>query len=100
MFKRGKATSEVGSAHATDIPEFYASSAEPDFQGTDFLVNFINTGNPNMDAKTPIFWPEYNTSATEPPLLTFLDPSLLNITTDTYRLAPIDAMIALLRQFP
>ncbi|KAF8516316.1 Alpha/Beta hydrolase protein [Hysterangium stoloniferum] len=98
LFKRGKATPIVGSFHSSDLQEFYASSAMPGFQGTDFLVNFINTGNPNKGATAPIFWPMYSSNELEPPLLTFLDPDVLNITTDTYRLEPMNTIIALSRE--
>ncbi|KAF8516319.1 Alpha/Beta hydrolase protein [Hysterangium stoloniferum] len=98
LFKRGKGTPNVGSSHESDIKEFYGSGAMPDFQGTDFLVNFINTGNPNKGATAPIFWPMYSSNELEPPLLTFLDPDVLNITTDTYRLVPMNAIIALSRE--
>lgn len=104
MFKREKTTQLLGSFHGSDIQEFYSLSTAPDFQGTDGLVNFANTGNPNEGAKNNvsslIFWPMYSTSANEPPLLTFLDPNALSITTDTFRIEPIRAMIDLSRRFP
>jgi carboxylesterase type B len=94
LFKRGKATPFLGSFHSSDIPEFYGTGTTPDFIGTDALVNFANTGNPNLP-KNPISllsaidWPEWTASA-NPPLLTFLDPApTVNITFDNYRL---DAM--------
>lgn len=104
VFKRGKATPFLGSFHGSDLVEFYSSSSTPDFQGTDALVNFANTGNPNEGAKNNIssliFWPMYSSNVNEPPLLTFSDPNVLSITTDTFRIEPINAMIDLSRRFP
>ncbi|KDR73256.1 hypothetical protein GALMADRAFT_1341677 [Galerina marginata CBS 339.88] len=90
LFKRGKATAVLGSFHSTDIPEFYGTGDAPDFIGTDALVNFVNTGNPNlpknpMSLLSKIDWPVWTNSA-NPPLLTFLDPAPnVTITFDTYR---------------
>jgi len=106
VFKRGKTTPVLGAFHGSDIPEFYGAPTVgvPDFQGTDALVNFANTGNPNTGAKvnisTLIFWPSYSTSVAAPPMLTFLDPNVLTVTTDTFRVIPIQAITDLSRRFP
>ncbi|GJJ08500.1 hypothetical protein Clacol_002718 [Clathrus columnatus] len=104
LFKRGKTTPFLGSFHGSDLAEFYSSSSTPDFQGTDALVNFANTGNPNNGAtkniSTLIHWPMYSTNLEKPPLLTFLDPNELAITEDTFRFEPIQALIKLSRKFP
>ncbi|KAF8578463.1 carotenoid ester lipase precursor [Ramaria rubella] len=100
LFKRGKSTPFIGSSHGSDLPEFYASSANPDFQGTDALLNFVNNLNPNIGKGKIISWPKYSTNSEAPPLLTFFDPNVLNITTDTYRLEPMEAIIKLSREFP
>ncbi|KIJ40555.1 hypothetical protein M422DRAFT_230113 [Sphaerobolus stellatus SS14] len=108
-FKRSKATPFFGALHGSDIAEFYGSLATPSFQGTDALVNFANTGNPNMRANpgaktisslSMVNWPMYSTSRSAPPLLEFLEGTMLNITTDTFRILPIQAMTALSRLFP
>ncbi|GJJ08501.1 hypothetical protein Clacol_002719 [Clathrus columnatus] len=105
VYKRGKtANGLLGSFHESDLAEFYSSSSTPDFQGTDALVNFANTGNPNNGAtkniSTLIYWPMYSTNLEKPPLLTFLDPHGLAITEDTFRFEPIQALIKLSREFP
>ncbi|KAF5315372.1 hypothetical protein D9619_007119 [Psilocybe cf. subviscida] len=90
LFKRGKATPIFGALHGSDIPEFYGTGDSPDFIGTDALVNFVNNGDPNT--KNPasllskIDWQPWSSSATNPPLLTFIDPApTVTITFDTYR---------------
>ena len=40
VFKRGKATPNMGAFHTSDIPEFYGTDAKPDFIGTDALGIF------------------------------------------------------------
>jgi len=91
LFKRGKATPVLGAFHGSDIPEFYSSGVGPDFIGTDALVNFANHLNPTLP-KNPISllsavnWQQWATSASAPPMLTFLDPApLVAITPDNYR---------------
>jgi carboxylesterase type B len=99
LFKRGKATPTFGASHGSDVPEFYGTGASPDFIGTDAIVNFVHTANPNT--KNPasllskIDWQPWSSSATNPPLLTFLDPAPnVTITFDTYR---ADAMQLLIK---
>ena len=41
VFKRGNFP-VIGAFHGSDIPEFYGSSASPDFIGTDALGKFSN----------------------------------------------------------
>ncbi|KAH9476605.1 Lipase 4 [Psilocybe cubensis] len=91
LFKRGKSTPDIGAAHASDLPEFYGTGTDPDFIGTDGLVNFANTGNPSLP-KNPISllsavdWKPWSSSPTNPPILTFLDPApAISITSDTFR---------------
>jgi len=89
LFKRGKATADLGSFHSTDIPEFYGTGDSADFIGTDALVNFAYTGNPNLPKHSisllsKIDWPEWTSAS--PSLLTFVDPAPnVTITLDTYR---------------
>ncbi|KAF9474072.1 carotenoid ester lipase precursor [Pholiota conissans] len=95
LFRRGKSSS-LGASHGSDIPEFYGTSsptaATIDFIGTDALVNFANTKNPNlpknsMSLLSAIQWPEWGSSVSQPPLLTFQDPvPAVNITFDTFRI--------------
>ncbi|KDR77272.1 hypothetical protein GALMADRAFT_120430 [Galerina marginata CBS 339.88] len=99
LFKRGKTTPVLGAFHSSDIAEFYGvesniNATSPDFIGTDALVNFANTGDPNlpnnsMSLLSAMNWPAW-TASTSPPLLTFIDPAPnVTITFDTYR---VDAM--------
>ena len=41
VYKRGKATPDLGAFHTSDLPEFYGSGAAPDFIGTDALGMFL-----------------------------------------------------------
>ncbi|KAF5314859.1 hypothetical protein D9619_007082 [Psilocybe cf. subviscida] len=102
LYKRGKVIPFpfLGAFHISDIPEFYGtvsiSGTPPDFIGTDALVNFVNTLDPNTPAKTAtnssssllqnIKWLPWGSSLTQPPMLTFTDPApSVSITFDTYR---------------
>ncbi|KAF5315369.1 hypothetical protein D9619_007114 [Psilocybe cf. subviscida] len=96
LYKRGKATPPVGAFHSSDIPEFYGVGDSSDFVGTDALVNFVNTLDPNTPAKTAtnssgsllsdIKWHPWESSSTQPPMLTFFDAAPgVSITSDTYR---------------
>jgi hypothetical protein len=79
-----------------------------DFQGTDYLLNFVNNLDPNVFSNpstaaaamsSTIFWPQY-TAANET-LLTFQDGLVpLALTRDDFRSAPIAFLEALSRQFP
>jgi hypothetical protein len=40
VFKRGNSLGPTGAYHSSDIPEFYGSSASPDFIGTDAVGMF------------------------------------------------------------
>jgi hypothetical protein len=40
VFKRGKATPDLGSFHASDLAEFYGAGDAPDFIGTDAVGMF------------------------------------------------------------
>lgn len=37
VFRRGKSTPDTGASHASDITEFYGTTTDPDFIGTDSL---------------------------------------------------------------
>jgi hypothetical protein len=79
-----------------------------DFQGTDYLLNFVNNLGPNLFSNpstaaaamsSTIFWPQY-TSANGT-LLTFQDGLVpLALTQDDFRSAPIAFLEALSKQFP
>ena len=116
VYKRGKATPDLGAFHSSDMSEFYGSGVAPDFIGTDALgaflslcfyhllcwlgqhvcsVNFVNTGNPTIPFNSKsllssVDWRPWNSSSPDHPLLTFLDSTPnISITYDTYR---VDAM--------
>ena len=113
VYQRGKNTTYVGSAHSTDVPEFYGATSSPDFIGTDVIgapikslllsltdvniaVNFVNSLDPNVPSRVNTLipeWPQYGSNLSAPPLLTFVDsqPAAL-ITTDTYRAQPIQLL--------
>jgi acetylcholinesterase len=92
------------------VLEFYGTpgvtTPVPDFQGTDFLLNFANNLDPNVFNKranaalsTTIFWPQYTTANRT--LMTFLDGAVpLALSQDNFRTAPINFLAALSKQFP
>lgn len=97
LYKRGKATPTVGAFHGSDLAEFYGFGTEPDYIGTDALINFANTLDPNtknpQSLLSSIDWPCWGSSAAAPPLLTFLDPApSTNITFDNYRVQEMDLL--------
>ncbi|TDL14968.1 carotenoid ester lipase precursor [Rickenella mellea] len=103
LYARGKAAPILGSFHSSDLAEFYGSGLGQDFIGTDALINFVNTLNPNgnnrISAVSNINWKTYGSSATAPPMLEFIDPApLVQMTTDTYRASAIQQVITLTRQ--
>ncbi|KAJ7220049.1 carotenoid ester lipase precursor [Mycena pura] len=78
-----------------------------DFQGADYLLNFVNNLDPNVfnnpSAAAPmsstIFWPQY--TAANGTLLTFQDGLIpLTLAQDNFRSEPIAFLEALSRQFP
>ncbi|KAF9234829.1 Alpha/Beta hydrolase protein [Melanogaster broomeanus] len=89
--------------HESDLQEFYELTPNPDFIGTDALLNFAYNLDPNVPAGgyrgsssppsqlTSITWPLYNSSPNGT-LLTFEPNNVLNVTQDDYRL---DAMLYL-----
>jgi acetylcholinesterase len=100
---------ESGCLMSRYAPEFYGTSGitpVPDFQGTDFLLNFANNLNPNVfnnpaasALSTTIFWPQYTTG--NGTLMTFLDGVVpLALSQDNFRTAPISFLADLSKQFP
>ncbi|KAI6117842.1 sterol esterase [Pisolithus croceorrhizus] len=87
----------LGSFHESDLQEFYELTPDPDFIGTDALVNFAYNLDPNVPAGgyttspnppsllSSIQWPLYNSSANGT-LLVFEEGSVLNTTQDDYRM--------------
>ncbi|KAF7974292.1 hypothetical protein HWV62_12434 [Athelia sp. TMB] len=77
----------LGSVHGADSVEIYTAGPL-----ADYLINFVANLDPNGSTNIP--WPRYTPLA--PNLLTLYDnPDLLNITQDTFRLAPIKYLIDL-----
>ena len=80
--------------------EFYGTpvnaSTPPDFQATDYLINFVNNLDPNIfkrpsaaSLSTTIFWPPFD--IVNRTMLTFLDGvTPLTLSTDDFRVEPID----------
>lgn len=99
VYKRGKNSTCLGSAHGHELPEFYGM-AGGDNQGTDAIVNFVNNFNPNTipansEISSLISWPQYGSDLSSPPLLTFTDPDGLSITPDTYRAEGMQTFVTL-----
>ncbi|KAF5315368.1 hypothetical protein D9619_007115 [Psilocybe cf. subviscida] len=103
LYKRGKATPSLGAFHSSDIPEFYGTGDSSDFIGTDALINFVNTLDPNKPAKNAanssgsllsnINWLPWGSSSTQLPMLTFADGAPgVSITSDTYRKDAMDLL--------
>ncbi|KAG6337021.1 hypothetical protein ID866_2081 [Astraeus odoratus] len=98
IWKRDKFVPGIGSFHASDLQEFYDLTGTTDWVGTDALINFAHTLNPNApqggyppgsttSLLSGISWP--NWKLWDPQLLTFEDPNILTFTNDTFRLKAI-----------
>ncbi|TDL14969.1 carotenoid ester lipase precursor [Rickenella mellea] len=103
LYARGKALPILGSFHVSDLSEFYGTGLLPSFIGTDALINFVNTLNPNgfhvNSLLSLVNWKKYSTSTSAPPMLKFSDPApLVTMTTDTYRSSAMQTLIGLTRQ--
>jgi hypothetical protein len=70
VFKRGKGP--IGAYHSSDIPEFYGSSASPDFIGTDALGMF-----PNRSYYLSVWFDSNYLQSTLPILVTLLPRTTL-----------------------
>ncbi|KAJ7266843.1 sterol esterase [Mycena rebaudengoi] len=87
LSKRGKTTSILGAFHSGDIDEWFSTNI------TETVVNFVNTLDPNRSAgpknksRLPVLWPKWKIGSSS--LLTFIDPDIVNITAENFR---IDAM--------
>ncbi|KAF8649005.1 hypothetical protein AX16_006119 [Volvariella volvacea WC 439] len=102
LYRRGKSRAFLGSYHGSDVAEFYATGNSPDF-----IVNFVNTLDPNTPPSTPqppapdsppsllsnITWPRWDNSSNSsvaPPILAFLDPApSVEVWSDTFRQEPM-----------
>jgi len=96
----------IGSYHASDIVEFYTGV---DYIGMDALINFANHLNPNAPSGLPsntsylsnLEWDRWNSSISQPPLLTFWDPApTVNITADTFRQVAIEVLTIITLAIP
>ncbi|EIW78572.1 sterol esterase [Coniophora puteana RWD-64-598 SS2] len=95
IWRRNKYVPGVGSFHESDLQEFYNLN-NTDFAGTDALLNFAYNLDPNVPqggyatgAKSvlaDVQWPTYDGAKQ---LLSFYDTEILNITTDDFRVQPI-----------
>ncbi|KAN0094638.1 Alpha/Beta hydrolase fold [Tylopilus felleus] len=94
LWKRNKIVPGIGSFHESDLQEYYDLTGSTDWVGTDALVNFAYTLDPNVPTDgypagaapsllSNICWPQYELSSLQ--LLTFEDPNVLTFTQDTYR---------------
>ncbi|KAJ7034347.1 sterol esterase [Mycena alexandri] len=97
--KLGKDASPVGAAHGSDTGVWFTTNTtNVGALGMDALVNFINTLDPNLpaktstaDAKLPVLWPQWKTPSKNgsSSLLTFTDSNGTIITADNFRVEPI-----------
>ncbi|KAH7915897.1 Alpha/Beta hydrolase protein [Hygrophoropsis aurantiaca] len=97
LWKRNKYVPGIGSFHESDLQEYYNLTGTPDFVGTDALINFAYTLNPNVPASgypagaassllADMNWPQYQLSGSNPAqLLTFEDPNVLTLSQDNFR---------------
>ncbi|KAF8836991.1 alpha/beta-hydrolase [Paxillus ammoniavirescens] len=94
LWKRDKFVPGIGSFHESDLQEFYDITGTTDWVGTDALLNFAYTLNPNVPSHgypsgaatsllSNVSWPQY--SLWSPNLLTFEDPNVLTFLKDTFR---------------
>ncbi|KAF8550231.1 alpha/beta-hydrolase [Imleria badia] len=101
LWKRNKYIPTLGSFHGTDLQTFYDLTGSSDWVGTDAIVNFAYTLNPNVPPKgypsgaapsqlSNVCWPRYHHH--RPLLLTFEDPNVLTLTNDTYRAEAIKVL--------
>ena len=93
----------LGKHHFADARTFGLQGVTPDFQGTDAVINFVNHLTPTpghrASALASVDWPMWGSSPRHP-ALTFWDPTVLNVTSDTEREDPIKRLTALSRKFP
>ncbi|KAJ7033034.1 carotenoid ester lipase precursor [Mycena alexandri] len=104
--KLGKDASPVGAAHGSDVGVWFTTNTTSvGTLGVDALVNFINTLDPNLpaktstaDAKLPVLWPQWKTPSENgsSSLLTFTDSNGTIITADNFRVEPIRFLNSLL----
>ncbi|KAF8125294.1 sterol esterase [Boletus edulis] len=101
LWKRNKTIPTLGSFHGSDLQEFYDVTGNTDWVGTDALVNFAYTLNPNVPPNgypfgatqsllANVYWPQYHPH--NPQLLTFEDSDVLTLTNDTYRAEQINVL--------
>ncbi|KAJ7339981.1 carotenoid ester lipase precursor [Mycena albidolilacea] len=109
LSKRGKSTPIRGAVHTSDVPLFFPtnSTSATDTVGVDSLINFLNTLDPNVSgapepsvysrSNSTVFWPKWQAPSAEgsPSLLTFSDPSVINVTADNFRAEQIDYLNSL-----
>ncbi|KAF7329205.1 Carboxylic ester hydrolase [Mycena kentingensis (nom. inval.)] len=90
--KRLKSVPFYGSWHGGDTTTFLPTVNTTDFVAADYLLNFVNTLDPNKGSLPS--WPTWSTpsSAGNTSLLTLFDPDLVNITTEDFRLEQRDYM--------
>ncbi|KAF7325202.1 Carboxylic ester hydrolase [Mycena kentingensis (nom. inval.)] len=94
--KRGKLLNGfLGAQHGSDSNIWFPPALTVDHVGADYLINFVNTLNPN-DSPTTVnatgnFWPQWKPDTRE--LLLFSDLLQVELTTDDFR-APAMAYLA------
>ncbi|KAJ6514477.1 carotenoid ester lipase precursor [Mycena vitilis] len=103
LSKRGKSGTSLGAFHGSDITMFFPLNvtAATENPAVDFLINFINTLDPNRSAGSKsldsMFWPTWNSACVEgtSSLLTFDDNGAIGVAADNFRSEANDYLISL-----
>ncbi|KAJ7622585.1 carotenoid ester lipase precursor [Mycena polygramma] len=103
LSKRGKSGTSLGAFHGSDIAMFFPpnATAATENPAVDFLINFINTLDPNRSAGSKplnsVFWPTWSSACVEgtSSLLTFYDNEAIGVTADNFRSEANDYLIGL-----
>ena len=89
--------------HGTDLGQFYKRNPLETTELRDYLINFVNTLDPNQGTQESLpDWPEYTN---EDPIMLVTNPQQYGVppitfTPDTYRSDAIDLLIDLSRIYP
>ncbi|TFK86058.1 carotenoid ester lipase precursor [Polyporus arcularius HHB13444] len=84
----------LGAAHGSDLSNVYGPG-----DMTDYLIHFVNHGDPNGPEDHLLGWPQYNVQSRHQ--MTFLDsPSPLIVESDVYRAEAFQRLTELSLEFP
>nr|VWO95133.1 Carboxylic ester hydrolase (EC [Ganoderma boninense] len=96
LSKRAPGLPRLGAYHGSDLTNNIYAPGDM----TDYLIHFVNHGDPNGAENNLIDWPQYDTETR--PQMTFVDDddTPLVITNDTYRVNGFNKLTELSFQFP